>query len=660
VPKSNRAGGAIGAPPFRGRGSFVFRRGTLLAGAAIALAALAAYSDSFSGPFVLDDAAAISANPTIGHLWNAFSPPAKGPVSGRPLLNFTFAANYTLGGYRVWGYHALNLLVHVLAGLTLFGIVRRTLSKPALAGRYGHDALLLALVVAVIWTVHPVQTEAVTYISERAESLMGLFYLLTLYLFVRGMDSGRPAPWRVLSVLACILGALTKETIATAPLLVLLYDRTFGAGSFRGALRARWRYYLGLAASWPLLAWLSMGLAKRGIGFGYGVTWWDYALTSCRSVAIYLKLAVWPHPLVFDYGADIVRNPIAIAPYAAILAAFIALTAVALRRWPAFGFACASFLLILLPTTSVVPLALLPVAEHRMYLSLAAVAGAAVLGLYACMGRWSLIPLAAVAIALGTLTFQRNRDYGSAVAIWRDTAAKRPGNARAHNGYGFVLSGIPGSRDQAISEYEAALRIDPGLAEAHNNLGIALAGIPGRLPEAVDQYRAAIRINPGFAQAHNDLGAALAGVPGREREAIEEYEAALRIDPDYAEAHNNLGIALAATPALLPDAIAHFRAALRVNPGYVEAHENLGMALAGIPGRLPEAISEYEEALRIRPGDAQAHNNLGIALANSPGRLPEAVAQFEEALRILPGYADARGNLEIARKLLARSKEGGQ
>ncbi|HSY54782.1 MAG TPA: hypothetical protein VK785_10065, partial [Opitutaceae bacterium] len=185
------------------------------------------------------------------------------------MLNFTFALNYALGDLNVRGYHWFNLLIHTLAGLTLFGIVRRTLLRqgyggqalvrPALSGRFGADAVPLALAVAVIWVVHPIQTEAVTYVSQRAESLMGLFYLLTVYCFIRGASATgerrdsqviRPLSsclWLLASVLSCFLGTLSKETIVTAPVMVLLYDRTFVAGSFREAWRLRWRYYSGLA-----------------------------------------------------------------------------------------------------------------------------------------------------------------------------------------------------------------------------------------------------------------------------------------------------------------------------------------------------------------------------------------------------------------------------
>jgi hypothetical protein len=172
-------------------------------GSVIVLAALAVYYNSFSGPFVLDDPLAITENPTIRHFGSALSPPIDSTAGGRPVVNLTFVLNYALGGMNVWGYHAFNLLVHMLAGLTLFGIVRRTLlerptsnveyptpksnqsphqiRRAIFQGLSSADTTLQALAVAVIWIVHPLQTEAVTYISQRAESLMGLFYLLTLY-----------------------------------------------------------------------------------------------------------------------------------------------------------------------------------------------------------------------------------------------------------------------------------------------------------------------------------------------------------------------------------------------------------------------------------------------------------------------------------------------
>jgi tetratricopeptide (TPR) repeat protein len=662
------SGKALAATPTPARDAFWARWGIFLAGSVVVLAVLAVYHNSFSGPFVLDDTLSITNNSSIRRLGSALFPPPDSGTGGRPLLNLTFALNYALSGFNVWGYHAFNLLVHVLAGLTLFGVVRRTLLRPEFSkcGRgvltpqsaqtrggdtlpttvkcFATAATPLALAIAVIWTVHPLQTEAVTYISQRAESLMGLFYLLTLYCFIRGADNrcqvsgvryqGSEDPkigsqpsalssqlpvlrsfseggWLVASICCCLLGSMCKEIIVTAPVIVFLYDRTFVAGSFREAWQRRWRYYLGLAATWLLLAYLMTGLDQRGVGFDRDVSWWSYALTSCRSVVLYLKLAVWPHPLVLDYGTAVVQHAAEVAPYMLILVGLIVATGVALWRWPVIGFAGAWFFVILAPASSVIPVAGQPMAEHRLYLSLAAVVVLVVLGLHRLIGRRSLLVCAAVAVGLGCITVQRNKDYRSEVILWSDTITKYPNNERAHSNLGFALAKMPGHLSEAISEYEAALRINPDYADAHNNLGNALLKEPGRLPDAIAEFEQALRNNPNLVEAHYNLGNALVNVPGR-----------------------------------LPDAIAHFEAALRLNPDLADAHISLGNALLGIPGRRPDAIVHFETALRLNPDSAVAHYDLGNALLNAPGHLNDAIAQYKEALRLKPDLAPAREILD--------------
>jgi tetratricopeptide (TPR) repeat protein len=575
MPEKNQANATGGAWLSREpRASFV-PRDVLLAGCLVVLAALAVYYNSFSGPFIFDDVWSIETNPTIHHFGSALSPPPDKGVGGRPVLNLTYALNYALGGTNVWGYHAFNLLIHILAGLALFGIVRRTLMRPALSGRFGTEAVPLALAVAVIWTVHPLQTEAVTYISQRAESLMGLFYLLTLYCFIRSAESPGPACWQIFSVLACLLGAMSKEVIVTAPVMVLLYDRTFVAGSFREAWRLRWRYYLGLALIWLLLACLMTEISQRSVRFDQGVTCWSYALTSCRSVVLYFKLALWPHPLVFIHDTSLIRHAAEALPYAVVLAGLLAGTAIALGRWPAMGFAGAWFFVILGPTSSIIPLTAQPMAEHRVYLSLAAVISLVVLGLYAWVGRGSLVVFIATATGLGWLGLQRNQDYRSRLAIWSDTVAKNPDNAAARYSLGHAMEDIPDLRPEAVSEYEAAVRIKPDFLDARVNLADALSKIPGRLPEAIAQYETVLRENPNDLLAHNNLGALLFDIPGRRSDAIAQYEAVLRINPGFADAHFNLSLALLQVPGRLPEAIDHLKAALRLRPDFKEAQQLL-------------------------------------------------------------------------------------
>jgi tetratricopeptide (TPR) repeat protein len=642
------------------------RRSILLAGALIVLAGFAAYHNSFRVPFIFDDVPAIVENPTIRQLWPVWiplSPPHDSglPVSGRPLVNFSLALNYACGGTAVVGYHALNLTLHLLAGLTLLGVVRRTLLQPALRARFGAAALPLALAVAVLWTVHPLQTEAVTYVVQRAESLVSLFYLLTLYCFIRSVEcnplgytslGGRKRAWSSLAVAMCLLGMASKEVMVTAPFIVLLYDRTFVAGSFRDAWRRRWRLYVGLAATWLLLGYLMVGTGNRGgtAGFGLGITWWAYALTQVRAIVHYLRLAFWPYPLVFDYGGAVLASGFAeIAPAAAILGALLAGTIVALRRWPVIGFAGAWFFAILAPTSSVVPVAD-TMFEHRMYLPLVAVVALAVLGGFALAGRRSLVVCAALAVGLGWATVRRNEDYRSELALWSDTVAQRPENVRAHYTLGSALFEA-GRVPEALQQYEAALHLKPDSAETHINLGNALTRM-GRPAEAVRHYEEALRLKPGAADAHANLGNALIRL-GRTTEAIGHYEEALRIKPGSADAHNNLGNALAQS-GRLDQAIRHYEAAIRLKPSLVDAYGNLGNALAQ-SGRPAEAVPYYENALRLKPDSAEVHCNFATALLQLE-RYPEAAGHYEAALRSQPDNPTARQNLARLRAFLQNAK----
>ena len=299
------------------------RRTTACAAATLVLAGLLAYGNSLSVPFIFDDLHAIVENPSIRHFWSwtSFLPPPGGSgVSGRPLVSLTLALNFALGGLDVRGYHATNLALHICAALALFGLVRRTIAL--LASGAGAASTAVALAIALIWEVHPLETESVTCVIQRNEVMIGLFYLLTLYCFARFAGGGRRS-WGFLSVVACLLGMASKEVMVTAPLIVLLYDRTFVAGTWAEAWRRRRRYYFSLAATWLLLAALLVhqgGSRGGAAGFGLGITPWTYALTQCRAVVHNLRLAFWPRPLIFDYGTQVVTRTKEVAAQANLLA----------------------------------------------------------------------------------------------------------------------------------------------------------------------------------------------------------------------------------------------------------------------------------------------------------------------------------------------------
>jgi tetratricopeptide (TPR) repeat protein len=719
------------------------RRAVTLAAGLLVLAALAAYWNTFSAPFVFDDTPGILENPSIHRLWPLSTvlqpPPDSGTPAGRPLVNLSLAINYAIGGTDVRGYHALNLVFHVLAALTLFGVVRRTLrlrSGQALSGLVGaHSrgaqdrgrskpaplpADALALAIAVIWTVHPLQTESVTYIIQRTELLGGLFYLLTLYCFIRATDAGASPGWQIGCVGSCLLGMASKEIMVSAPLLVWVYDRTFVTGSFRAAWRQRPRLYLALGATWLLLAVLMGGSAARNgtAGLGLGVSSWEYALTQCRAIMLYLRLAFWPHPLVFDYGTEVVHSVGEVWWQAAVVLALLGLTVWALLRKPRSGFLGVWFFAILAPTSSVVPVVSQTMAEHRMYLPLAAVIVPVVLALHKLAGRRSLAMLALLAVALGLVTVRRNQVYRSVESVWSDNLASWPSNERAHLALGRAWADA-NRLPEAVSEYEAAfrmrpdyvahidmgyilskagrpeeaiqhlttaLRLKPDSAEAHLNLGTALDRI-GRTAEAISHYEQALRLKPSLADAHNDLGNALLR-SGRTADAIQQIEEALSLKLEFADAHYNLANALAQA-GRLPEAMAEFETGRGLKPGDVDARHTWANTLAGV-GHLPEALAQYEialkqapadpqllydygselgvagrfpeaarsftEALRLKPDYPEAHNNLGNALIMQ-GQVPEAIAQYEASLRLKPENPRAHNNLGLALARLGRMQE---
>ena len=439
----------------------------LAAGGVIVAAGLLAYCNSFTGPFIFDGIYSVVENPSIRRLWpiwEVFHARPGVTVAGRPILSLSLAVNYQISELEVWSYHLVNLSIHVLAGLALFGIVRRTLLCEKLRERFGQVSFSLALICALIWLVHPLQTGSVTYIVQRAESLMGMFYLLSLYCAIRGFSATKSRWWYILAILACALGMGTKEVVATTPLMVLLYDRVFVSRSFKESLTRRWGFYGSLAATWLILGVLAFSAPRGGsVGFGFeGLGWIEYAMTQCRViVSSYLKLSFWPHPLVLDYGWPMAEKLGDVWSYALVLVGLLAGTVVAIRKRPGLGFLGIWFFVILGPSSSFVPIISEVAAEHRMYLPLAAV----VVGVVVCgyivgiallarlsisdRGRtrlgWALgyILAGGVVVILGLLTFDRNNDYASEFSIWDVTVKACPGNQRAYNNRGAVY-GIMG------------------------------------------------------------------------------------------------------------------------------------------------------------------------------------------------------------------------
>ena len=636
-------------PPWGTRFERVLAAGLLVA------AGLAAWSNSFSGPFVFDDVASIPGNPTIAHLQSVgrlFHPPANDgqTVGGRPLLNLTLALNWAVGGENVLGYHAVNLAIHLTAGLLLFGLVRRTLLLPRWAGRFDADAALLGFSSTALWLLHPLQTESVTYIIQRAESLAGMFCLLSLYAFVRAHASATgPAGqrgWLALSVAACLGGMATKEITVALPLLVLCYDATFRSGTILSAWKGQWRYYLALGATWLLLAAGVFMAGNRGTtaGYGLGTSPAQSLLVQSRAILRYLQLAFWPGGQVFDYGFMLHRPAFAVAAPSAAVVLFLLLVTIGLmaRHRPA-GFLGAWFFGLLAPSSSIVPVVSQPVAEHRMYLPLAALTVAVTLASYRIGGRKAIAGLGLVAGLLGIATWERNQVYQTELGLWQDTVTKCPANPRAHQEVGLAWYRL-GKVDLAVSCLEDALRLHPQYSRAQGNFGTVLLDL-GRTVEAEKHFRTALQGMPGLVSARFGLGMIL-----YERSdwagAARELGAAVSLNPEHALAQESLGNALTKV-GRIPESLVHFQAAGSLEPGNPVYQFNLANTYRALD-RSAEAIAGYERVLQLSPVHAAAHCNLALALW-AAGRKSEAIDHFQTAVRLEPENPAFVQNLSLAK-----------
>jgi len=549
-----------------------------LAAIAIVLAVLASYAGSFDGAFVFDDIQAIADNPhvrTLLPLRQSFTAPTEVTTAGRPVAAFSFAVSYALaGGYDTWMFHATNVAIHACAALALFGIVRRTLLTPPLRDRYGPSSTALAFAVALLWAVHPLQTQSVTYLVQRVESLMGLFLLLTLYCAIRGaerfdlkveaarsarkratrrssdVEAGHAAWWSALAIVCCACGMATKQTMAGAPLIVLAWDWLFADHpSGGGPWKRRWPLYAGLASTWVLLAYLVASEPRpHSVGAIEGWTPAGYLVTQAGVILHYLRLAAWPRPLIFDYDWPPAHGASAITAVAIVTALGAATLAGLLRRRP-WAFAGAWFFVILAPSSSVLPIATEVAAEHRMYLPLAAVIALAVCAAHRRIARF--VPVAAVLIAtvFGVQTAARNRDYISDERIWIDTIAKQPSNARARNNYAVDLLQT-GNFPEAETQARAAIALKPATAEAHKTLGVALLAT-GRAEEGIPELQRATELDPDDGSAYRNLGEAY-GAKGDLASAARAFLEAARHLPDDAFVLNRAGwlLATARDPAV--------------------------------------------------------------------------------------------------------------
>jgi len=570
--------------------------------ALVAAIALATYWNALHAPFVWDDDTSITTNQSLHAISTALNPPIETPVSGRPVVNVSLALNYAFGGLDPTGYHVLNLAILVACALLLFGIVSRTLHRHAQPdSQLSKDRI--ALIAALVWMTHPLLSETVDYTTQRTESLMGFFFLLTLYASIRAFDTRKrrardaahrgPAlsaqpnwTWTAIAIVSCAAGMATKESMAIAPVAIVLYDVLFEFESLADAFAARRVLYGGLALTWVELAAIMWHWPRSTVG-GAVVSPLTYALNQAQMVVHYLWLSLWPHALVVDYGVPQTLHVADVLPQLAAIACLMAVVVVALVRWPRVGFLGAMCVLTLAPTSSIIPIWTEVGAERRMFLPLAALVVLAVT-LVARLPRRAIVAGASLVIAaLAVRTFERNRDYASALTLWQRVVDVRP-HGRARFAFANELM-TAGRHEDATTQLRLAIADYP---DARAGLGTELL-LQGQLEDGIDVLQSFVDANPSLpnripalallAQAHRALAEQALAKHDAKR-AVVEARKSLQFDANNADAHNDLGAALA-SQGDLSAAIPEFEAAVRIDPRLASASANLARATAMVQGR---------------------------------------------------------------------------
>jgi tetratricopeptide (TPR) repeat protein len=606
-----------------------------IAAAVLALAVGVVYYPAVDAPFIFDDNSAIVDNPSIVSLWppvgsadhpGPLNPPPQLPTAARPLVNLSFAINYKFGGLNPSGYHAVNVIIHFLSALLLWAITRRTLRLPYFADRFETSAGWLALVVAMLWALDPLQTEAVIYATQRSELMMCFFYLATLYCSLRywteNMRRTHRAAWLTLAVFACLAGMASKEVMVSAPVVVLLFERTFVVGSLAKALRRSWPLYAGLALTWILLVALNWNNPRGATaGFGLGLpahVWW---FTQAKVLLMYLKLIVWPWPLLIHYQLPYLFTFADAWMYVFPVVLLGIATLVLLWRNHPAGFLATCVFAILAPT-SLVPILSEMAADRRMYLALAAIFALLIVGGYrlaeSLVSRLVAAPktifgfrLPVVLVALlafflsagcGWASARRLAAYHDEQGLWEEVLRYEPDNHVAHQNVGFYLD-KRGKTAEAIEHYREAIRLSPDSVQAHYSLGVLLTKTNPE--QAVAHFTEAVRARPKDATMRNNLAFALF-MAGRNNEAIEAFRATLELDPKRWIARTNMGLALQKA-GKYPEALECFSQALETNPKALDIYNEVANTYA-LMNQPQKAVKILKQAFEIARSTGDTKN----------------------------------------------------
>jgi hypothetical protein len=587
---------------------------------------LITYHNIYSVEFIFDSRQYILFYPPVHKLW----PPDYLFQSARPIPFITFALNYALTQEQIWSYQLVNVVTHITNGILLFIIVDQTIRySPYCSNSLKSDAWWISLFVSLLWLVHPLQTQAVTYTVQRQESLACTFYLLAIFCFVKQSVS-RYLFWKFATFIAVLFGMLSKEFVITAPFLILWFDWAFFHRSLSDLWKANGKLHISLwlTSIAPLLIIWSLrdAYASAGLGVAYNTTWWQYAITQPSVITQYLRLVVWPDQLVMDPGWPWRLSLWASAPewlpFLMMIGGLIYLAC----RIPTLGFVALAWIVILSPTSSIVKI-VDNYFEHRMYMPLAFISLLFVIGVRALfiwamkqdhhpnITNWLIrlrtMLLVGIISSLAIATNLRNQVYATSEGFWTDNLQKYPDSFRPRSV--LALSLLARGESIAAAEHAARLvRSFPDFAGSYSTFGLCLMSL-GEYQDAAIMFRKAIEIDPSNALNMTHLGEAL--LVSDPPQSIPILELSARMQPNHALTQYTLGKAYFAVEKNVQKAREHLFHALELPGPKTGCLELLG-DIASSEGRFAQAVEYYSLAIEDKTRAAALASKLEAAKRN--------------------------------------------
>jgi protein O-mannosyl-transferase len=602
-----------------------------------------AYFQTLFVPFYLDDIPNLVENSIIkdvGHIGLIWT-----HSGASPLAYLTFAINFYLGGLEVFGYHFFNLLIHIFASIFVYFLTREIFETPTIKASMNQtNPHWMALGASLIFLIHPVQTQAVTYISQRTTSLATALYLFSVFCYLRARVTGK-----FIFSLAAFIGTVaamsTKEIAFTIPFTMLLCEFIFLDLSMKG-LRARLlRFipFLFTLAIVPLYLFLRlMFLGKESGSFNLmlsemsKISSLDYLRTQFVVIWKYIGLLILPIGQNLDHAHPFV--------HAWTLSTLVSLTSIVslflfavwlIRRQPILGFCILWFFLTLSVESSMIPLRE-AMAEHRLYLPMFGFSLFLSNGSYLLLKetkRW-LVFMAVVVIVFSTFTILRNNIWRDEFSMWQDVVSKSPSSARGLTNLALVYQ-KRGDKEQARNLHEKAIEVNPDYFKSYYNLG-ALYQEEQNYKKATQYYWETVKRETNYTRAYNDLAVSY-GAQGDLSRKIELLTRTLRTNPNDDQVHYNLGFAYQ-EQMKWKNAARHFEKAIELNSRHTKAYGGLG-AVYLAENEYNLAIKMLRKALELNPQYKLAYKDLAIAFSRQ-GNHTKAIETLRTGLNMIPQDPD--------------------